>query len=109
MRIRLKSNLSRIATESEAAMALALHDTANFILQLIRLYAPVDTGFLRDSYQKESQSSLHILIGSTLNYAVFQEFGTSRPMRFTPHLRPAFHQAGPELPKNMRKRAALLG
>jgi hypothetical protein len=89
-------------------MALALHDTAGFILNLIRIFAPVDTGWLRDSYQKESLSSLHILIGTAVNYSIFQEYGTSRG-RFTPHLRPAFHQAPPELIKNMKIRAKSLG
>ena len=108
MRTRLKSNLTRIATTSEAAMALALQDTADFILTLIRVYAPVDTGWLRDSYQKESLNSLHILVGSMVNYSIHQEYGTSRG-RFTPHVRPAFHQAEPMLPAAMLKRMRELG
>ena len=90
-------------------MALALHDTANFILMLIRIYAPVDTGWLRDSYQKESLSSLHILVGTMVNYSIFQEYGTSRGIKFTPHVRPAFHQGSTELIKNMKIRAKNLG
>jgi hypothetical protein len=101
----LKSNLVRVASRSEAAMGLALHDTANFILNLIRVYAPVDTGWLRDSYQKESLNSLHIIIGSIVNYSLIQEYGSSQGYRFTPHLRPAFHQGAPELARNMVKRA----
>lgn len=90
-------------------MALALQDTAEFILTLIRVYAPVDTGWLRDSYQKESVNSLHILIGSMVNYSIHQEYGTSRGQRFTPHLRPAFHQAPPTLAANMKRRMNELG
>lgn len=99
----------RIATGSEAALALALHDTADFILMMIRLYAPVDTGWLRDSYQKESKSSLFIILGTMVSYALHQEYGTSRGYRFTPHLRPAFHLGEPFLIRAMRDRMRQLG
>ena len=109
MRTRLKSNLLTIATQSDAAMALALHDTANFILTMVRVFAPVDTGWLRDSYQKESLSSLHILVGSMVNYSIHQEYGTSRGQRFTPHVRPAFMQAEPTFKAAMAARLKNLG
>lgn len=86
---KLVSRLRVIAEGADEALSLALHDTANFILILIRAYAPVDTGFLRDSYQKESISLLHILIGTMVNYSIFQEYGTSRQSG-TPHVTPAF-------------------
>lgn len=89
----LVSKLRAIAEGSDEALSLALHDTANFILMLIRLYAPVDTGWLRDSYKKESAGMFHILIGTMVNYSIFQEFGTSRQAG-TPHVTPAFFQAG---------------
>jgi hypothetical protein len=66
---RLVSRLRVIAEGSDEAVALALHDTANFILTLIRVNAPVDTGWLRDSYKKESVTLLHILVGTMVNYA----------------------------------------
>lgn len=89
---KLVSRLKVISEGADAAVAVALHDTANFILLLIRIYAPVDTGWLRDSYQKESLSLLHILIGSAVNYSLFQEYGTSRQSG-KPHIRPAFMQS----------------
>lgn len=89
---KLASRLRVLAVGADAAASLALHDTAAFILTLIRIYAPVDTGFLRDSYQKESVSQLHILIGSMVAYSIFQEFGTSTQSG-TPHLIPAFNQS----------------
>lgn len=106
---KLVSRLSVIANGADAAVSLALHDTANFILMLVRAYAPVDTGFLRDSYKKESLAQLHILIGSMVNYSLFQEYGTSRGIRFTPHLRPAFFQAEPTFKQAMKNRAKDLG
>lgn len=87
---------------------MALHDTADFILTLVRLYAPVDTGWLRDSYKKETVSQLHILIGSMVNYSLFQEYGTSR-MRAQPHLTPAFMQGQPFFEMAMRNYARSLG
>ena len=106
---RLVSRLSIISTGAEAAVALALHDTANFILTLIRIYAPVDTGWLRDSYKKESLSLLHILIGSMVSYSIHQEYGTSRGGRFTPHVRPAFHQSTEKFQQAMKDRLRNLG
>jgi hypothetical protein len=89
---KLVSKLRAIAEGSDEALSLALHDAANFILMLIRLYAPVDTGWLRDSYKKESVNQLHILIGTMVNYSLFQEFGSSRQAG-TPHVIPAFLQS----------------
>jgi len=81
-----------IADGAERAVGLALQDTAEFILILVRLNAPVLTGALRDSYKIEKRSPLHILIGSMLLYAKYQEFGTSK-MGAQPHLVPAFVRA----------------
>jgi HK97 gp10 family phage protein len=89
---KLISRLSFLADHIDEAVSLALHDTADFILTLIRLYAPVQTGWLRDSYKKESVAQLHILIGTMVNYALFVEFGTHKAGA-QPHITPAFHQA----------------
>lgn len=89
---KLVSRLTFIADHIDEAVSLALHDTADFILVLIRIYAPVQTGWLRDSYKKESISQLHILIGTMVNYALFVEFGTHKAGA-QPHVHPAFHQA----------------
>jgi hypothetical protein len=106
---RLVSRLRIIANKTDPAVAVALHDTANFILNLIRVYAPVDTGWLRDSYKKESVSLLHILIGSMVNYSLFQEYGTSQGHRYTPHVRPAFMQAEPIFKAALTNRMRDLG
>lgn len=93
---------------ADEAAAVALHDTANFILTLIRAYAPVDTGFLRDSYQKESLALHHILIGTMVAYSIFQEYGTSRQSG-TPHLSPAFLQAEQYFKNQLKRRIENLG
>lgn len=89
---KLVSRLRVISDGADEAVSLALHDTAAFILTLIRIFAPVDTGFLRDSYQKETVSQLYILIGTMVNYSIHQEFGTDRQPG-KPHLIPAFAQS----------------
>lgn len=105
---RMVSRLRVIADEADEAVSLALHDTADFILTLIRLYAPVDTGWLRDSYQKESPAQLHILIGSMVNYSLFQEFGTSK-MAARPHMTPAFTQSPAFFEARLKERLRNLG
>lgn len=89
---KLVSRLHVISDQAPEAVSVALHDTADFILTLIRAFAPVDTGWLRDSYKKESVEQLHILIGTMVFYSIFQEYGTSR-MSAQPHVTPAFGQA----------------
>ena len=89
---KLISKLKIIAVGADKAAALTLEDTADFILNLIRLYAPIATGALRDSYRIESVGLLHIIIGSMLNYSIFVELGTSKSNP-QPHLLPAFAEA----------------
>jgi HK97 gp10 family phage protein len=105
---KLVSRLRVIAEGADEALSLALHDTANFILVLIRANAPVETGFLRDSYQKESLSLLHILIGTMVNYSIFQEYGTSRQAG-TPHVTPAFVMGKTILQESFNARMRSLG
>lgn len=105
---RLVSRLRFIAGEVDEAAAVAVQETANFILTLIRLYVPVDTGWLRDSYKKESVAMLHILIGSMVNYAIFQEYGTSK-MAARPHVTPAFLQAEAYFRSELARRLQNLG
>ena len=106
--MKLVSKLNKIAANVETEAAIAIQDTAQFILSLIRLYAPVDTGWLRDSYKKEDVAMLHILIGTMVNYSVFQELGTSRAQA-QPHLVPAFHGAEAVFQKNLLARMKNLG
>jgi HK97 gp10 family phage protein len=105
---RLVSRLRVIADGADDAVALALHDTAAFILTLIRVYVPVKTGWLRDSYKKDSLGLLHILVGTMVNYSIFQEYGTSR-MSARPHVTPAFVQAEPYFRQQFERRVDDLG
>lgn len=100
---KLVSRLNLIAENVDGAVSLAVQDTANFILTLIRIYAPVDTGWLRDSYKKETITPLHILVGTMVNYSVHQEFGTYK-MAAQPHFLPAFWQGGAIFRASLLKR-----
>jgi hypothetical protein len=94
---KLVSRLPEIAAGTDAALSRALHDTAEHILMLIRLYAPVNTGALRDSYDIQEDGFLHILIGSLLLYAKFMEYGFvhkgGKQVAARPHVTPAFLQS----------------
>ena len=103
----VKSHLLEIAAAAPRALSEALDETADFILTLVRLYAPVKTGALRASYQKEQVSTLYFIVGSVLNYSVFQEYGTSRAAA-QPHLTPAFLQAEEFLRKKIAEKLSEL-
>lgn len=79
------------------AVKLALDDTAAHILMLVRLYVPVSTGTLRDSYQVNEVQQLWLQIGTAILYAKFQELGFHhyRSGKFiqNPHLIPAVYQS----------------
>jgi len=60
-----------------------------------KMKAPVDTGRLRSSITGEVRgvgADVVGVVGSNVEYAPYQEFGTSR-MRAHPYLRPAFQEA----------------
>ena len=92
--MRFNSRLPQIATSIDAAVKEAIRETAVFILVLVKIYCPVDTGALQKSYTFQEAEGLKLLIGSALLYSIFVEFGTSNPnYPVQPHLVPAFLQA----------------
>ena len=62
-----------------------------------------DTGALVGSITQEHTSPLEAIVGSTINYSKFLEFGTTT-IEERPFLRTALKQAGAEFEKNMLKR-----
>lgn len=85
----LVSRLPLIANKIDDRVEHAIDVTATFILMMIKVFAPVDTGALRSSYRREDLTPLHILIGSAIHYSIHQEYGT-RYQPGTPHLTPGF-------------------
>lgn len=104
---KLVSRLTVIGNAANSEMSAALIETADFIIGMIRVFAPVDTGRLRDSYKKQILTPLHIVIGSMVLYSIYQEFGTSR-QRGTPHVIPAFLQGESHFNKVVAKRMSNL-
>lgn len=58
-------------------------------------FAPVDTGFLRANITARQINQYAGTVTSGANYAIFQEYGTSRQPG-TPHMRPAADKVEPE-------------
>jgi hypothetical protein len=84
----VKNNIPKIIAEVDRAAALAMQDTADFVLNLVRIFAPYRTGELRNSYEVKFNNPLSFIIGTALFRAIYSEYGTSR-QRGTPHLTPA--------------------
>lgn len=55
-----------------------------------KLRAPVDTGALRSSIRATEIKSTEYSVGTNLDYAIWQEYGTSR-MAAQPYMRPALN------------------
>ena len=87
---KLVTRLDVIPGIIEESVADVVDQTAKFILTMIRVMAPVDTGALRDSYRIEQVTNWYVIIGSSLNYSVYQEFGTYK-MGAQPHVAPSFY------------------
>lgn len=100
----LKSNLTHIALQAPKFASEALLQTAADIVDITKQLAPVDTGALKQSYGAEPVSSTHVLVGSDLDYSVYQEFGTEN-MPAQPHLVPAFAQGEAIFRKRLQEAA----
>lgn len=82
------SELNRLAASFQTASgqigteaASAVRVTALSVERDAKVFAPVDTGFLRNSIGHDfhdTDSAYEAEIGPTAEYAYFQEFGTSR-------------------------------
>lgn len=76
------------------AVAASVRASCALIEQSAKLFAPVDTGRLRDSIQTNIDDTGKTVVGTVgteVPYAAFQEFGT-RFQSGTPFLRPAIDE-----------------
>jgi len=89
----LRRNLERLAgAERRRAQANGLKAGASIVETYAKDYAPVDTGALMASIiVEEPVTPTEAFIGPSVEYAVHQEFGTSK-MAAHPFLRPALDQ-----------------
>lgn len=83
-----KNNLPRIASQIERALSDLVRKTAFKIEAKAKALAPVDTGLLRNSIQTDVEGSLKATVGTNIEYAGYQEFGT-RHQKGKPFLTPA--------------------
>lgn len=86
----VKSNVGALL--QKAALDIEAHAKAR---------APVDTGFLRSSIKMEPVEPLHYRVVAYANYAIYQEFGTTR-MPAQPFMRPALELVRAELDLALR-------
>ena len=96
-----KNDLPRIASQIERALSQLLRKHAFGIEAKAKALAPVDTGLLRNSVQTKIDGPLKATVGTNIEYAPYQEFGT-RHQRGKPFLTPAADEQKKEFEKDVR-------
>lgn len=96
-----KNDLPRIASQLDRALSNLLKKTAFGIEAKAKTLAPVDTGLLRNSVQTRIDGPTKASVGTSVEYAEYQEFGT-RHQKGKPFLTPAADEAKQEFEKNVR-------
>ena len=74
-------NINAILEETQAHKERALTKCGAAWESYAKQGAPVDTGRLRNSMTHELEGSDTVAIGSNIDYAIYQELGTSRGIR----------------------------
>lgn len=97
-----KNKLGGYARGLKPRIAAAVQATASDIETYAKVLAPVSTGALRDSITAQSDGDLSAVVGSDLDYAVYQEYGTSR-MPAQPFLTPATDQGAVDFADYLKK------
>jgi HK97 gp10 family phage protein len=102
MSVQVKNNMPRIQSQLEKALSELIRKTAFSIEARAKSLAPVDTGLLRNSIQTEIKSPLHAVVGTNVEYAPHQEFGT-RFQKGKPFMTPAVDAEKKEFEKRVRE------
>ena len=94
---RLLADISEAEPRNKARLSRALRKTAHDIEADAKVFAPVDTGALKNSISTDATSDgFHAEVGPTVDYAHYVENGTSK-MSPQPYLRPAADRRLPRL------------
>jgi HK97 gp10 family phage protein len=101
MAVQFKNNLPRITSRLPKRVSEIVKKTAFAIESEAKQLAPVDTGALRNSIQTHIDGPLKAEVGSVLEYAEYQEYGT-RHQHGTPFLTPAADKQKKEFQKDLR-------
>jgi HK97 gp10 family phage protein len=100
MPVESKNDLPLIASRLDRALSNLLRKTAFSIEAKAKQLAPVDTGLLRNSIQTTIDSPTKATVGTNVEYAPYQEFGT-RHQKGTPFLTPAADDEQKNFEKNV--------
>lgn len=92
-----KSNADKVEAEFAKAKKRALEQIGIVVEGRAADNAPVDTGRLQNSITHETEEN-YAIIGSNVEYAPYQELGTSR-QHAQPYLRPAVNQSTGDIKK----------
>jgi HK97 gp10 family phage protein len=79
---------------SKVPMKAPTQKATQLVQKTAKLLSPVDTGYLRRSIRRKTDSKGNGAIGrvwTTTEYAIYQEFGTSK-MKAHPFMRPALER-----------------
>lgn len=86
--VQYKSNKKSVDTELARLFDLVLTGAGEIVRSNAVLLVPVDTGRLRNSIEYQpNPSEREVIIGSNVEYAPYQELGTSK-MKAQPFLKP---------------------
>lgn len=92
----LRKNTDNFANKLKEILPYALKAGALIIQNEAKQRAPYKTGTLRRSIHTEMRSKAQAVVGTDVEYAVYQEFGTSK-MKAHPYLRPALDEKQQEV------------
>ena len=89
MAVEYVNNWDEARRKIDEAIDKTLDSTGLFVESAAKLLSPVDTSRLRNSINHDvNLSKKRVTIGTNVEYAIYQEFGT-RKMRAQSYLRPA--------------------
>ena len=83
-----KDNTDEVLRALQTAKQRALEAIGLQAEGYAQLLAPVDTGRLRNSITHKVVDEDSVAVGTNVEYAIYQEFGTSK-MKAQPYLKPA--------------------
>lgn len=93
----LAADLTRASSDAQRKAGMAIRKSAHDLQARAQQLAPVDTGALKNSIGVDlSMGALEAVIGPTVNYAPYVEYGT-RSMAPQPYMAPAADQVIPTL------------
>jgi len=101
---KLQSGLTEVAIQMSKAKSEALLEASAAVVSLAKQFCPVDTGLLRQSIGATPVTSKKVVVGTSVHYAPFVEYGTV-DQAAQPFLTPALVQFKPTFEAIMARKA----